>query len=176
MQGDKKYCANYSLAERCKYVKIRIPLKRIPVPSLNRIARSGKPGILLSSRTPGILCSIALAFTLRFDTMLFSLRWRPQLKMHSPHLINTLSKLTPEAVERIWESTILPNLLVGFEDFCSWHEADQLPIEYSSDTRKITILAPPCPVHQKLEDTMNICLEEMATNLTNEGEMFSSQI
>lgn len=99
--------------------------------------------------------------------------------MYPPHLVDTLSKLTPETVKRIregnGENVILPNLLVDFDDFRSWDQADQFPLEYSSDTKKITILAPPCPIHQKLENTMNLWLEEMARNLTNEEEKFSSQ-
>lgn len=70
---------------------------------------------------------------------------------------------------------ILPNLLVDLENFCSRYEADKLPIEYLSTTKKITILTPLSPIHQKLENAMNVWLEEIGTDLTNKWETFSCQ-
>lgn len=106
-------------------------------------------------------------------------RRRRSLNMDPLRLINTLSKVTPEAVEQIREShrenVILPNLLVDLEEFRAWDETDQLPIEYSSATNQITVLASPGPIHQYLEIAMNNWLEEVATSLTNEEERFSSR-
>ena len=98
--------------------------------------------------------------------------------MH-PHLIDSLSDLTPEIVKWIREANgedvVLPNLDVEFDDFRSWGKADKLPIEYSSHSKKITVLAPPCSIHQKLENAMDSWLEEVAANLTNEEETFAHQ-
>lgn len=93
-------------------------------------------------------------------------------------LADRIHKITPETVEKLRavyeEGIAFQRLTVEPDDFYRWHFDHALPVEYSSTTKKIILIAPGNSVHQMLEGVMNSWFREIAGDLSSTQEEFSA--